>query len=461
MTNNIFFNSDSYKIGMFAMYPENITEVYSFIESRGGMFKEVVVSGVNQFISDYLVNPMSDSDIDDLVSFFKLRPEPFNEENFRRVISYNGGYLPLEIKALPEGTVVPNGVPMVTIKNTIPEAYWLTTMMETVILSYVWSMSSVATITRELKKVLKKWNDKTSAGFAGIDFQMHNFGDRGAKPGFAKYAGNAHLINFMGTDSIIGTKYVLDNYDEKDRVFGYSVPASEHSISTAWGPDKEKEYVLNMINKFKDNFDIISIVADTYDIFKFTNMIVTDKDIVESVKELAKMGKKIVIRPDSGDPINVLPVMFDILSNTHGYTKNDQGYKVLNPGIGVLWGDGITIETVDNILKTMSDLGWASQNLVFGCGGYITDFMGRDDLKFAMKASNIVIDGKSIPIGKDPVTAAWKKSKKGKFSVVMNTDWKLTWRSGENLIGDKLETVYVNGWFKGFGSFQDVKNRAK
>lgn len=456
---NQFFNQDSYKVGMWKMYPPGTTEVYSFIESRGGIYDEIVAVGARHFINQYLSKPLSANDIDELVEFFSMRPESFSEDNLRYILDKYNGYMPLHIKAIPEGTVIPTGVPFVTVVNTDPEAYWLTTAIETLLLSFVWSMVSVATLSREMKKIIKKWNDKTSPGFDGLNYQLHNFGDRGAKPGFAKYAGLAHMISFSGNDCLAGTKYVLDVYKDKDRVYGLSIPASEHSISCAWGPDNEKGYVLNMIDQFKEEHNAISIVADTYDIYNFTRMVVTDPDIRSRLAELESRGKKIVFRPDSGAPSEVLPKMLDIISENMDHTVNEIGYKILPPCIGIIWGDGVTSDSLDDIFGAAEKHGWASQNIVVGSGGFLVDSMMRDNLKFAMKASNVVISGESKGIQKNPITAAWKKSKTGKFSLVQ-VDGKYTWKNAEE--GDKclMETIYYNGTIEPAESFQIVKDRA-
>lgn len=457
---NIFFNWDSYKVGMWKMYPPGTTEVYSFIESRGGELNEIVATGVKQFIHQYLSKPLTQQDVDDLDVFFKLRPESFSKANVQAIVDKHNGYLPLHIRTVPEGTVIPVGTPFVVVSNTDEEAYWLTTAVETNLLSFVWSMVSVATLAREFKKKIKYWNDKTSPGFGdGLDWQLHNFGDRGAKPGFAKYAGLAHMISFNGNDCIAGTKYVFDTYKDKDRLFGYSIPASEHTISSSWGPDREKEYALNMIAQFKDEHPAISIVADTYNVYEFVKMVVTDPDILAALKELADMGKKIVIRPDSGSFDEVLPKLLNTVADAMGYTVNELGLKILPPGIGFIWSDGNTLDNIDEIYKVVEDNGWASQNLVIGVGGFLVDSMMRDSQKFAMKGSNVIINGESIGICKSPITAAWKKSKKGKFSVIKNGDT-YSWKPYEEGDPCVMETVYYNGLVPEVESFQAVKDRA-
>lgn len=459
-TKSVFFTQDSYKLAMHKMYPPDTTEVYSFIESRGGIFDEIVAIGVRHFVLKFLDKQITENEYNELVAFFKLRPEGFDESKLRYIIDRHNGYLPLHIKALPEGTIVPTGVPFVIVYNTDPEAYWLTTVIETVLLSYVWSCVSVATLAREMKKLIKKWNDETSPGFEGLNYQLHNFGDRGAKPGFAQYSGIGHMTQFGGNDCIIATKYVYDVYADKDKVYGLSIPASEHSISTAWGPEREKEYVLNMIDSFKDGpWPGISIVADTYNVYEFTRMIVTDKDIRSRLAELAANGKKVVLRPDSGAPEEVLIKMLDIISEEMSYSLNAANYKVLPPGLGIIWGDGVCLESINTIFNSLKNHGWASQNIVLGCGGYLVDSMMRDSLKFAMKASNVIIADIELPIGKNPITASWKKSKKGKFAVIMK-DGKITWKNYEP--GDEclLETVYINGYVPPAESFQNVIDRS-
>lgn len=459
---DLIMKSDSYKIGMKNQYPSGITEVYSFIESRGGKFDEVVLMGVKSFCDRYLNNPLTKEDIRELEKFFELRPEPFDAQAFRALLDVNCGFLPLEIKALPEGTVVPVSVPMVTVKNTIPEAYWLTTLIETKLLSYVWYQTTVATLAREIKKKLKAANDKSSPDFQGIDFQLHNFGDRGAAPDdSAIYGGVAHLVSFMGTDSLAAVRHIQEVYREKG-IFGYSVPASEHSIATAWGPDDgEVDYILHMIRTFKEKFDIISVVADSYDVFEFTKKVATNPEIRAELADLEARDKRFVFRPDSGTPKEVLKGMFDIIEVHFPVTINSAGYKVLPPYLGVLWGDGVNFESIQQILDDVMDLGWASQNVVLGMGGQLVQAgINRDTNKFAMKASNVVINGVEKGIAKDPITAAWKKSKKGKFSVIRDGG-KLTWVEGENVEGDLLEVVYKDGDFFVDDNFADVKDRAK
>lgn len=454
---NVFIHADSYKLGMWAMYPDDTSEVYSFIESRGGMFDKIVTMGAHHFVKDYLCKPLNRNDIDRIARVCAARNEPFNREKFQEIIDQTNGYIPVIIKSVPEGTVLKSGMPFVTIKNTLPSAYWVTTIVETVLLSYVWSMTSVATLVANMKKVIK--NYQYTSPNHNIDYMLHNFGDRGAKIGFAGYAGVAHLLSFNGTDCTRATEYIMDNYPDYD-TYGVSVPASEHSISTSFGRDgSEKAYVLKMMKLF-DKYDIVSVVGDTYNIFNFTKFVVTDQDIKSLLIELGKTGKKLVIRPDSGEASDVLEAMLSIIDEHYGSYKNDAGYKVINPGLGLIWGDGINLDTLDEIYANLARLGWSFENLTTGCGGYITDFMMRDDLKFAMKASNVFINGKSVPICKDPITAAWKKSKMGKFSLIRGDDGVITVINGENYPGDILETIYENGWAKEFQYFSDSKANA-
>lgn len=460
---NPILNADSYKIGMPQMYKPGITEVYSFIESRGGEYDEIVVSGISSFIDEYLTEPLSVENVDKISEFLALRDEPFDRARYDQIVSLHGGKYPLEIMALAEGTVVPVGVPVAVVRNTSPEAYWLTTTIETAFLRTVWSSTTVATKAREIRKVIKVFYDETCDSGESFEWQLHNFGDRGAHGSdIAARAGAAHLLSFSGTDSLIGTYYVKEKFEEH-QVFGYSVPASEHSISTSWGDDfsSEKSYVIHMIDTFSPKYGIISIVSDTYNIFEFVKMVCTDNDIVARVKALGSEGKKIVLRPDSGNPVTLIPWILEQIQNAYGVKINSKGYKTLPPGIGLIWGDGINIHTIKSILETLKKAGWAASCVVFGMGGALTGLMGRDDQKFAMKASNIIIDGTGKGIAKKPVTDTTKTSKYGKFAVFEGHDGKLTWSNDFNRPGNLLKQVYLNGEFNGFGKFVDARFRAR
>lgn len=326
--------------------------------------------------------------------------------------------------------------------------------------------TTVATNSREIKKVIKKNLIETASleALNGLDFKLHDFGARGSHSHeSAAIGGAAHLVNFFGSDTIEATELVMDYYNaDVGLESGVSVPATEHSVSTAYGPDNEDGYLENHIDKCLENgLKIISVVSDTYDIYNFVENVVGGK-LKEKVIGLGDVGATLVIRPDSGDP-TVVPVdVIQILMETFGYTVNYKGFKVLPSYIRVIQGDGICKESIEAILSNMKSLGISGENIVFGMGGKLLGAPQRDDFKFAMKASDITINGVRHAVAKDPITDKGKKSKKGKFAVVRNEKGGLTTIAleddvnGENL----LRPVFKDGEILVEDNFSDIRKRA-
>lgn len=447
MEKNIITNTDSYKVGMFLQYPENTTTVYSYVESRGGNEDELVFFGLQYFIKEYLMKPVTKADVLKAERLMKVHGEPFNKEGWMRIVEKHDGYLPLAIKALPEGSIVKTKTVMATIYNTDPEFPWLTTWVETPMLRAIWYPTTVATNSRAIKKMIKRNLEKTG-DVAGLLFKLHDFGARGAHTfESAGIGGAAHLVNFMGTDTISGLEFAMDYYGAELDSTAFSVPATEHSISTAFGPDQEVEYLENHIDKsLAAGMKIISAVSDTYDIWNFVQNVVGGA-LKEKVIALGDVGATLVVRPDSGDPTYVPVKVIELLMNEFGYTVNDKGYKVLPPYIRVIQGDGIDKGSIAKIYEMMEEYQLSGDNITFGMGGKLLGAPQRDDQKFAMKASYVVIDGVGKNISKSPITDPVKKSKEGKFCVIKddNGDFITVAETEENLAKDELGLVFENG----------------
>lgn len=410
---NLLLNTDSYKVSMSKQYPDGTQGVYSYISSRGGLHREVVMFGLQAFIEEYLLKPFNRSDIDLAAKLWEKHGEPFPKEEMIAMYEAYGGYWPVVIKAVPEGTPVETGNVMVTVKNTDERFYWATTWVETALLRAVWYGSTVATNSREIKKIIANYLEK-SGDISGLAFKLHDFGARGASSlETAGIGGAAHLVNFMGTDTMSGVVHLMNYYDAD--VEGFSIPASEHSTITAWTRQEEKQAYANMIKQFGKPGAIFACVSDSYDIYAACKMWC---ELSEDVKE---SGATLVVRPDSGDPIEVLPKCIDILVEGFGYYKNNKGYKVLN-NVRLIWGDGINQLTIESILRVMVDVhGWSADNFAFGMGGALLQDVTRDDQKFAMKASAAFIKHKWVDVFKDPVTDKGKASLKGLVELYRDT----------------------------------------
>lgn len=468
---NIILNTDSYKVSMWKQYPAGTEYIYSYIESRGGKYDRTEFLGV-QALAKELCVPITQADIDLADRVWTAHGEPFNREGWQYILDVHGGRLPIRIRAAKEGLVIPTKNVLCTIENTDPKCFWLTTWIETAALRAIWYPTTVGTtswhIKQEILAYLEKSGDSTT-----IAFKLHDFGARGVSSGeSAGLGGAAHLVNFMGTDTITGVLHIMDIYGGD--VAGFSIPAAEHSTITSWGRDNEVDAYRNMVKQFGGDGKIVAVVSDSYDIYKACEMWGTElKD------EVVNSGATIVIRPDSGDPVVVLPKMLHILAEKFGYTTNSKGYKVLNQ-VRVIWGDGINSISLSSILRCVVDVaGYSADNLAFGMGGGLLQQCDRDTLKFAMKCSSVgvrtlVRDGDQgtkwelewRDVFKDPITDQGKSSKKGRVQLWSNgageyttaTNKPIYW-SDKGVAGwnDAMETYFENGEVKFTQTFEQVR----
>ncbi|MBI3440685.1 MAG: nicotinate phosphoribosyltransferase [Proteobacteria bacterium] len=499
--NSAIINADSYKVSHWPQYPEGTEYVSSYIEARSSQFARdygaqydfAEFFGLQAYIKEYLTTPVTQDDVDLGAILFRMHGEPFNKEGWQHIVDHHGGKLPIEIRALAEGTVLPTSNAMVEIVNTDPKCFWLTSYVETALLRAVWYPTTVATKSRVMKEFLREYLDETSDNSdAVIDFMLHDFGARGVSSlESSSLAGMAHLVNFKGTDTVMGIVGALSYYEpEYDRFLaetpdrpkralirllekmeadgtplpGFSVEASEHSTMTIKGKEGEKEQIKMLIDRAKTG-KIVSIVSDSYDYFNnLTN--VYGGDFKEDILEAGRNGGRVVIRPDSGDPVDVIIKSLKILDEKFGCTVNKKGYKVLPPCVRVLQGDGIDIDSLKNILKAIKENGYAAENLVFGMGGGLEQKVNRDLLNFAQKASWASIKGVEHDIFKNPATAALefvKKSKKGRLSTVFDGVAFKTKRTLDLLKGeaDMMVPVFRDGAALNLQSFSGIRAKAK
>ena len=451
LAKNLILNTDSYKVSMFKQYPLGTTGVYSYIESRGGRYDRTVFFGLQAFIKEYLLEPITQADINIADEILTAHGEPFNREGWEYILSAHGGYLPVVIRAVPEGTVVPVKNVLATIENTDPKAFWLTTWLETALLRAVWYGTTVATQSYTIKQVIIDYLERTGDP-STIDFKLHDFGARGVSSlESAGIGAAAHLVNFMGTDTISGILFAREYYNAG--IAGFSIPAMEHSTVTSWGREGEVDAYRNMLTQFARPGTILAVVSDSYDIYNAASKLWGE----ELRQQVIDSGATVVIRPDSGDPVEVNRRLIEILGEKFGYTTNSKGFKVLN-NVRLIQGDGINELTVRSILGAFMAMGWSADNIAFGMGGALLQIVDRDTQKFAMKCSAMsrtirIEDGdygsgwktEWFNVVKDPVTDPGKKSKAGRVTL---------WQSG----GEFVSAVeQPKGWYdKGLGDFVDA-----
>jgi nicotinamide phosphoribosyltransferase len=456
---NIILNSDSYKYSQFNQYPEGTEYIYSYIESRGGVYDATVFFGLQAFIKEYLVGQVVTMDmIDEAEAIITAHGEPFNREGWEYIVNKYDGKLPVTIKAVPEGTVVGVKNVLATIVNMDPKCYWLTSFLETALLRAIWYPTTVATNSYENKKLILDYLEKTGDPNT-IDFKLHDFGARGVSSlESAGIGGAAHLVNFQGTDTVEALLFARSYYNAD--MAGFSVPAMEHSTVTSWGREREVDSYRNMVKQNGKPGGIVSAVSDSYDIFKACEMWGTElkQDILDS-------GATLVVRPDSGDPADIVCKCLKILDKYFGHTVNDKGFKVLN-NVRVLQGDGINHQSIRSILYTITLAGYSADNVVFGQGGALLQIVNRDDQKFAMKCSAAFINSEWVDVFKDPITDQGKKSKKGRM-VLIETDngFKTVTTEDADYVNvkdqDVLEVVFSMGKLIRDMTFDEVRENAK
>lgn len=433
---------DSYKLGHKDMYPDGTQRVYSNWTPRGSRIpdvNEVVFFGLQAFLKKYL-NPHALFDR----KFFAKNRHSAAVQYSDRVNRYLGrtdtsakhieelwdiGYIPLEFRALPEGTLTPLRVPMFTVENTLPNFFWLTNYIESLLSCEIWQPCTSATLAHRMRVLLNGWAKKTGGDPNFVPWQGHDFSFRGM-PGLeaAMASGAAHLLSFTGSDTIPAIDWIEEYYpgNPEDEILAMSVPASEHSVMCVGGQEGEIETLERLLDKFPTG--ILSVVSDTWDIWKLlTEYLPKLKD-----KILARNGK-LVIRPDSGDPADIvcgtnrdfcgsdIPAergVVELLWHEFGGASNSKGFRELNPHIGVIYGDSITYDRANEISQRLADKDFASTNIVYGIGSYWYQFQTRDTFGFAMKATHAVVNGEGRDLFKKPVTDTGEKfSATGRLSV--------------------------------------------
>jgi len=556
MEKNIVTLTDSYKMTHHNQYDKHTEYVYSYFEARpGARFDTTTFFGLQYIIKTWLEGEVvTTEDIDraeKMASRHFGNSDIFDRSRWDYIVEKHNGRLPIEIKAVPEGSVVHIDNVMMTVVNTDPKCYWLTNHLET-LLCQVWYPSTVATLSGKVKDIFKQYLNVTSdfgEYFPGLNFMLHDFGMRGVSSmESAAIGGAGHLVNFSGTDTVIAMEMIEQYYGGFET--GFSVPATEHSVMTAKGEDGEKEVIKQLIESYPTG--LLSVVSDSYDIYRCVDQYY-GVDFKEDI--LARDGK-FVVRPDSGNPVTVVcgdisiedwtqyfvdgeyddtiakslaeetaqdiiadetahgecgdievtitfkvgdktykaeveiewnrydkqfyyidevncnhieeyklslkdEGLLNILWRRFGGIVNEKGYKVLNPKIGLIWGDGIDINGIESILRAAQQIGFSAENLVFGMGGGLLQKINRDTQRFAFKSSAQMRDGVWYDVYKDPIEGG-KSSKRGRLVLLQNEDdeYITSPLMDDTAEDDLLKTVFINGDIVNEYNFEDIINKS-
>jgi len=429
---NFILDTDSYKITQFLQYPPETTNIFSYVEARGpdaeiqALYdkflpnEDVMVTyvGPQIFIKEYLSTPITHEDIDEAGPILLAHGYTFNEEGWRIIVDEYAGILPLHITSVREGSVVPVSNILSNIRATDPRFFWLVSYVETAWMRATWYPCTVASNDYLTRRIIHKFMEET-ADFTSqdIDFMMHDFGARGvSSKESAGIGGMAHLIYFQGTDTITGALYAKEYYNETNMT-GFSISASEHSTMTSWGKDKEVDAFRNMLKNFGQDDAVFACVSDSYDIEHAIKEL-WGKQLYKEILEFGSRRGRLVIRPDSGDPITTPVNVIEWLMQIFGYEMNSKGYRVLPPFLRVIQGDGINLTSMGEILELMAQQDMSASNIAFGRGAGTLQLVNRDNYGFAMKASAREDSfGNWHDVWKE---APGKNSKRGRITLVRN-----------------------------------------
>jgi len=481
MKTNPFLLTDYYKVGHVFQYPVGTTLVYSNLTPRKSRFEhidEMVFFGLQYFIKEYILDYFNEH-------FFAQPKAKVVADYKRRIVTSLGahlptyehierlhelGYLPIEIKALPEGSKVPMKVPCLTIVNTEPEFYWLTNFLESILSAIIWQPCTSATMAYEYRKLLNGYAKETGMPMEFVQWQGHDFSFRGMSSlETAITSGMGHLLSFTGTDTIPAIE-ALEKYYKADadkELIGGSVAATEHSVMCSGSKDGELETFKRLITEVYPS-GIVSIVSDTWDLWKVCTEYLT------ALKEtVLQRDGKVVIRPDSGDPVKIIcgdpegktveerKGVVELLWDIFGGTVTDIGYKLLDAHIGAIYGDSINLQRATDICEGLKAKGFASQ-VVFGIGSYTYQYNTRDTFGMAMKATYVEVKGEGREIFKSPVTDdGTKKSATGLLQVKkMNGKFilndKVNWEQEKE---SELITVFKDGKLVKEYSLGEIRER--
>lgn len=452
---NMILDTDSYKASHWPQYRNGTTGMWCYLTSRGGVNGQTCWFGLQMILEKYFAGPVITQDmVDEAALFSEAHGEPFNRQGWERIVKVFGGKLPLRIKAVPEGSVIPTQNILMSVESTDPETFWVASWFETQLVR-LWYPVTVATRSWYAKRtILEALLESSDDPWGEIPFKLHDFGSRGVSSReSAGIGGAAHLVNFKGSDTIQGVRYA--NYYYNEPMSAFSIPAAEHSTITSWGRDGELDAYRNMVKQFGKPGKLVAVVSDSYNIFNAIEQFWCE-DLLEDVQ---KSGATIVIRPDSGNPEEVVVKCLDILDRKLEMQRNKRGYKVLPPYFRLIQGDGVNPDSIARILRNMHLSRYSASNIAFGMGGQLLQNLNRDTQNFAYKCSEVTVNGQPVKVFKDPITDRMKQSKAGRLSLIEEKGHLKT-IEGE-LPDDLLEPIFENGELLKKVTLSEIRARAE
>ncbi|XP_069999021.1 nicotinamide phosphoribosyltransferase-like isoform X2 [Penaeus vannamei] len=452
---NVILLADCYKTSHHKAYPPGTSSLYAYFESRGGRFPYTVFFGLQYILKRWLCGPAITKEMvleakEVLGTVFK-RDDVFNEDGWNYIVEVgngrrafksgmcvvrrvngkehenaqnicfripcfrqrHGGRIPVRIRAVPEGSVVPVRNVLFTVESTDPAVPWVTNFFETLLVQ-VWYPMTVATVSRIHKQVIHHYMSLTHDTLETVEFSLHDAGYRGVSSvESAALGGAAHMINFKASDTVAGSS-MLRKFYHLQGVAGFSTPSSEHSTVTTWGREGEAQAHRHMLEVYEEGD--AGCVCDSYDIWKCFDDVWCN-DLRDLVLQRGERGGCIYLRPDSGDPVEVVLRCLEILGQSYGTQNNSKGYKMLPPYLRVIHADGIDYRSLRDVLECLKNNGWSTANAFFGAGGALLQRVNRDTQKCAYKVSHAVVNGEEKEVYKEPITGTWKKSKRGRLSL--------------------------------------------
>ena len=456
MACNLLLDTDSYKASHWLQYPPDLTAMGAYLESRGGSLPSTLFFGLQMLLQDSLAQPLSQADLKEAAEVWSAHGLPFNRQGWQRVLNVHGGRLPLRIRAVAEGSRVPCRQVLMTVESTDPQLPWLVTWVETLLLR-VWYPTTVASRSWALRELLQAALLRSADDpAASLPLRLHDFGSRGvSSQQSAAIGGLAHLVAFRGTDTAAALLAARRYYD--CAMAGFSIPAAEHSTILAWGRDGELAAYRQLLDRFARPGAVLAVVSDSYDLWN-----AIDHLWGEQLREqVIRCGATVVIRPDSGDPVAIVPEVLRRLEARFGSRCNGKGYRVLDH-VRVIQGDGMTPDSLPAVLDAVLAAGFSAENVAYGMGGGLLQQLNRDTLQFAYKLSWVERAGRILPVYKSPITDTGKTSKAGVLDLIRTEEGYRTVvlpRPGRHR-DSVLQTVYENGQLCRRQSLDAVRQRA-
>lgn len=457
---NRIIDTDSYKASHYLQYPPNTTRAFFYLESRGSDrdWNETVFFGLQYLLKNYFLAPFTQAMVEEAKDVIEAHGLPFNYAGWTHLIEKHNGKLPLRIRAVAEGSIVPLHNVLMTVETTDDEFAWLGGWFESQLMR-IWYAITVATQSWQIKRDVYRFLTET-ADDAGkeIAFKVHDFGARGvSSQETAAIGGAAHLVNFLGSDTM--ASLLLHRKFYHAPMAGFSIPAAEHSTITSWGRANEIEAYRNMLERFAKPNALVAVVSDSWDIYN-----AVEKIWGEQLKQaVIDSGATIVIRPDSGEPVEVVSCVAQILGEKFGTTTNSKGYKVLK-NVRIIQGDGVNQTSIKQILQRLKTEGFSASNIAFGIGGSLLQKIDRDTLRFAYKCSAIIAGGELREVYKQPITDAGKNSKRGRLDLITkNGVYESVKLEGSERISAEhsaMRVVYENGELLTDENLEEIRRRA-